>query len=466
MNHPEEHIIELYVLGAQEIDAQREEITAHLSVCLGCREVATEIESFYRELQLEQVTSPDDAPAKSLSLVKANSDSAVIFERPQRSIPTRPTVRVGRIRWLMRTYPLATGTGGMALTAAAIIVLLSLFKQSASETNPSYVYPNEAQSKLEAFNSKDQKLWEMPILNLHEYVEEQRRTGDVDTKVLDVNGDGKNEILTRLPLARQPVNSRDVLHILNYDKSSLRDIRIGEPVQYGDRLYPSDFTLSSFACDDFLPGKRRSILIAANNSHSPSIIYHYDGDGNAIGTYRHFGHLLSIIEINIEGKKAVAVLGLSDKNENEEAQPVIVVLDPKMIKGDYESSFAGGFGYPISPAELYYVMIPRSDLARLLGTPVRLRQPATVDLPKGRGLSVVDYGNESNDVPVFQYIFDSDMTVKEVKSANYTKQAFDRFANEGRLHGDFYRDYLRALARDVRYWTGSHWATKAQPVQQ
>lgn len=50
MNHIEEHILELYVLGAPEAQDRARDIEEHLNVCAGCRELHGEITAYHHEV--------------------------------------------------------------------------------------------------------------------------------------------------------------------------------------------------------------------------------------------------------------------------------------------------------------------------------------------------------------------------------------------------------------------------------
>ncbi len=47
MQHIDEHIIELYVLGSELVEERRDEIERHFAECHGCRALADQIQAFY-----------------------------------------------------------------------------------------------------------------------------------------------------------------------------------------------------------------------------------------------------------------------------------------------------------------------------------------------------------------------------------------------------------------------------------
>ncbi len=63
----------------------------------------------------------------------------------------------------------------------------------------------------------------------------------------------------------------------------------------------------------------------------------------------------------------------------------------------------------------------------------------------------------------FEYIFRADFGIVEVKSANSTKNLYDRLAARGRVSGDFFDGYMKTVAGEIRYWDGHTW--QPRPVE-
>jgi hypothetical protein len=76
------------------------------------------------------------------------------------------------------------------------------------------------------------------------------------------------------------------------------------------------------------------------------------------------------------------------------------------------------------------------------------------------------FGSEAMDQPVFEYIFDQNLGMVEVKSGNETRQIFDTQAKIAGIPGPFYDAYLTHLSHQVRYWSGSAWGATPVSVHQ
>lgn len=59
MHHIDEHTIELYILGYELEKEQITEIETHLKECHGCRKLAGQMETFYRNAEENFHHAPD-----------------------------------------------------------------------------------------------------------------------------------------------------------------------------------------------------------------------------------------------------------------------------------------------------------------------------------------------------------------------------------------------------------------------
>jgi len=169
--------------------------------------------------------------------------------------------------------------------------------------------------------------------------------------------------------------------------------------------------------------------------------------------------------LTVTGRPLIVLTGVSDRDEAE-PEAVVVGLDPSAITGDAESSFSGGFHLPVSAAEVFYVRIPQSAIAKELGERVGLSVARLARLPGGvNGFSLNVTGSPRNPGLYLEYIFRPDFTIVEVKSANPTKAVFDTLKLRGQLTGGFYDEYLRTVGGEIRYWDGAAWQASAVPVR-
>jgi hypothetical protein len=293
----------------------------------------------------------------------------------------------------------------------------------------------------------------------------ERSTGRSFLQVADLDGDGKKEVITSLPLGQGDEEFGQVLHILNSDNTELRQIKPGKTVEWKGRQYPDEFRIGGFCIGDFSGAGKPEIVILCNHLHSPTLIARFDALGNRLGTYRHFGQLslMGTRPIADGTKKELILYGGSDREEGDYTA-VIIGLDPSRIAGDEESSNSGGFGLPVSKAELHYAKVPPSEVAKAYGLHVQFNGAKAVPLMQGEGFRIVASGWPDSVSMYYEYIFRPDFGIVEVKSSNETKRLFDAVAARGLVRGTFFDDYMKVVASEIRYWDGRAWQAKPSRV--
>jgi hypothetical protein len=464
MEHPGEHSIELYVLRAPEGKPERERIEAHLQECAGCRDLADAVASFYTDLQVDILTHPSRDASASRSLAAVSGPTPVIFEPPFREAPLSRVRHAGFVRYV-RAHPFVAGGGGLALLGGLAFLMLTFDLMPSRDRSLSTVIENQNSSTLDAYNRAGEKLWSCPVPHLVESLQQGRQTGRTYLQLADLNGDGRNELFTTYPVVSGEGEDGEVLHVLDNEQREIGKIRPGQTITCRGRVYPDEFHVGGFSVGDFSGTGRMEIIVLMNHLHSPSIVSRYDAAGNRLGTYRHFGQL------SLMGTKPVAdgparefvLYGASDTEEGRYAA-VIVGLDPSRLTGDGESSYSGGFGLPHSAAEHHYLRIPQTEVAREFGLHVLLEKAKAVPLKDEEGFRILSTASSDSALVYFEYIFGSNFRLVEVKSSNTTEVLFNRLAAKGLLGGNFFDDYMKVVAGEVRYWDGRLWQARPTPV--
>ncbi|HTY58748.1 MAG TPA: zf-HC2 domain-containing protein [Bacteroidota bacterium] len=468
MDHPSEHTIELYVLGAPLESSERRQVEEHLKGCKGCRELLESVSSYYADLQVDVLTHPPVRSGPSPNLPVQSRRWPAIFEPPFREAPLSRVPSAGALRRFVRLHPFVTGGGGLALLGGLAFLMLTFNLMPVRDLNIVTVIENQNQSTLDAYNRRGEKLWSLPVPRLSDYVHIEQTTSRTFLQVADLDGDGKNEVITSLPLTQEEAalgDYGDVLRILGPDRSVIRTIRPGETITCRGRSYPDDFRISGFSIGDFSGTGNDEIVVLMNHLHSPSVISRYDASGRRLGTYRHFGQLnmMGTRPIVSGAKNILVLIGASDNREGEYVA-VVVGIDPSRITGDGESSYSGGFGLPHSAAESFYVWIRESGMARAFGSHMRLSNARPLPLKGEGGFRVGAVGVPDSISIYLEYIFRPDFSIAEVKSENQTKERFQMLASKGRVKGDFFDHYMKVVAGEVRYWDGDRWQSRLTPV--
>jgi len=461
MEHPDEHTLELYVLGAREAEAPRKKIEAHLRLCAGCRDIVDRVSAFYADLSAEAGHAEETRAVEASH--PARRGAADNFRYPASDALLWPVPRGGALRRFIRAHPVVSAGGGFAAVCGLAFAASTLTGPTARETNVTQVIENRYESRIEAYSATGVRLWTIPVPHLATYMAAEDALQSSFVQIADLEGDGMNEVIANLPMDAEEVAAKNTIHVFGADRREKFAIRVGEAVRYRDRIYPDEFCINEFCVVKSPSSGADEIVVAANDSHSPSIVYRYGAHGKKLGSYRHFGQVRMMTPqiAAADGRPLIVLTGLTDRDESRTAA-IIVGLDPSQIVGDGESSFSGGFNLPVSRAEVFYIRVPQTAVAKELREPVALAAARPARLPKGIIGFSVNVVSSAAGALYMEYIFRPDFTVLEVKSGNATQAVFDTLKQRGVVTGRFYDDYLKTVAGELRYWDGTAW--QASPV--
>jgi hypothetical protein len=162
MQHIEEHILELYLLGDKKTLQRRSEIEAHLSECHGCRGMADRIKSFYVTAEEEFEKQPKAQLRPGKSLVRKRADISSFYEVEAGPIARRPGTRIQRFQYFVRRHPVTTGVGAFGFLAGLVLLASTTILSPTKDENPVRLqYLPERQSLL-LFNSSSEMLRSIP----------------------------------------------------------------------------------------------------------------------------------------------------------------------------------------------------------------------------------------------------------------------------------------------------------------
>lgn len=474
MKHIEEYKIELYVLGSKMEGREIAEIEAHLKECSGCRMLAEEMNEFYKEAEKSLPESSKYAESSNLKqskmLVRAKQAIEPYYEPYGPPVPYRPTTFIRKFIYFTRTHPVMTGVSSFAFLALIIGALLFNVGDFLGDKNPDYAHLNFKSSMLEIYNKENELLWSLPAPEIFE--SNMEMYGILKEKVLitDIDGDKKNEVLTTLQVGNLDSDSK-LLSVYSSKGKIIKKISFSENIQFRNVKYETKLTPYSFLCYDFTGSGRKEIFVETNNGRSPNIVFRLANDGTVLGQYYHFG-FGTLKPVNINSQKLLAFLGQNDVGEPDSlSYAVLIVLDPTKLIGKSEASESRGFGLPVSDAELYVIRFPLTDMNILWKSLAYASNLKDVEINNEKSFSVFlagTYGVNgigTGENPNFEYIFDENMRVKEVKYSSATLHLRQVFIEQGKLHGTFDKVYLENLKDGVRYWNGKEWQKEPTRVK-
>jgi len=75
MTHIDEHTLELFVLGAKEVQRRKKTIEAHLKKCEGCRTLVRTMTEFYANAESHRKSQPQSKPlSDSQTLIRSHTE--------------------------------------------------------------------------------------------------------------------------------------------------------------------------------------------------------------------------------------------------------------------------------------------------------------------------------------------------------------------------------------------------------
>lgn len=453
MNHVSEQILELYLLNGTENAEQRVGIEDHLKVCAQCRDLFTEMQSYYQLLEHgpKQLSSVNES---SFGIVVRSDERNGMFVPVPRSLPQRLW------RYAKRRPVVASAWSFVLMFFMYTGIEPFMRKQ---DDNPMNYRFNEANNMMEVFNANDEILWSTPIHSASAYNSVKDRRGVQYVDLRDLDGDKKNEIITSLDLTFE--KSFRTLRVFRSDKSEMFSLDTLAPQKINFRSIEYQKQFYSVGFKTVMVNGKTNIFLLSNNGRSPQFIARIDHLGKIIGRYWHYGQIgmMEAMDVDHDGNEEIIVLGMNDTPFPDITYGVMAVLDPSKIIGDTESKACRGFGFPAAECERYYLRFPRSDVDSAL----KSQSVPEILMKEGNVLSVYLRTNEwKNGVYNFEYSFLNGIDLVSVKGSDPCARIYDQLKKDGLVHGTYGDSLFEGLKRSVSYFDGTDWQTKRVMVSQ
>ncbi len=463
MEHIEEDILELYCLDSKKIEPRRREIEAHLRICPGCRTLVEEMTSFYREVQEEAERRREMEKPPERALVVSSPLHPRLPRRGDgyRTAPA-PGNLIRRLQLRITAHPLASAAGAFTFGAAMVAGLVMLLNTPDEDTNPAYAFQSTDQNLVQIRNSNHRKLWDFPSFRLKEQVESESERRVRTTVVADLDGDGRNEVVSVLMMGneRLPLCLRvfDGLQRLLFSREFVQDF------QYRDRSYTPRFIPTQVVTLPAGGGKGQEIfVVAVNSNRSPSYVARFDARGKELGWFWHFGHITGMYPVTLKagGQAKLVLIGVNDTGDTSEAGrrtsvPFASVVDPGKITGQKRSVTAPGYVMPESDAEEYYIRFAQSSPDSIL-TQGTVAQSLVLKDEGTLAFNLQSMGSYEGLKAEFEYTLDRQLRVLAVKTTDLTQTLVGRLLAEGKSAARPDAAYLTYLKNSVRYWNGRRW---------
>ncbi len=449
MSHYNEHILELYVRNSTDVQKHRAEIEQHLAECNSCRELVQEIREFYTLAEdSKKLLSDSTINSGSVSIEPHIGKYTVSGSYISNSFPAR-LVRFAKQR------PITSSLFTFGFIVISYFSLNSII--SSNDRNPLNYKYNEKNNSLIILDKYDSLLWEKKIQeDASSLIDVLATTVIYRTVIADIDHDGINDITTILRFISDEVATPQI-RVLDGNGKTKNTFSIPfHKIQYKTKHYQTNFFPSSL---EFGGNTGNTLFASANNGRSPTVILRYDGSGNLLGSYWHFGHLTVLLfDADLDGNVELILNGINDtEDETKRSFACTIILDPEKIVGNCESSATPGFGLPVSEAELYYI---RYSIPEVLNYSISNLVAVNSTNKDEKYVRVLNRARLEHSAIAIEYFFDSTFTVKDVKFDTGMLITHNQLYKEGKLKNPMNEQYIKSLKDAVMYWDGSNWVNK------
>jgi hypothetical protein len=293
---------------------------------------------------------------------------------------------------------------------------------------------------------------------------EEESAGISRSYLLDVDHDGTRELVTSAAFRGDPLLRERAVHIIDLKTGLRRNITLTRNAEFRGERYPLPLSLGGSILTDTAKVGTLGLFSVAGGGRSPCVLIRFDLQGNVIGEYWHFGAIFSLYlrDVDGDGRKELIACAMNDVDDNlHMAVPTAIVLDPEKIVGVTESSASRGFGYPVSPAERYYVGLPLSELNTVFNVNASVFHLRTNEGSLFVYVRTLIGGGEYE----FEYEFARVLVPVDVKPTTNTLNFYSDQRRKGVLKKPLDREYRNKLLHGMRYWDGVKWSGEVAQVR-
>jgi hypothetical protein len=457
MRHYDEHTIELFILGSEKVAGERTVFQKHLEECYSCRELYEELTQFYASVNSKQKQLYEHADNDGQGLIlKPEYRNTYPVSEISRSIPARA--------WrLIRKRPVVSTFSGLSMLAlVAFFILKTSF---GNKENPEYTRYNEQANTVEVYNSSDKLLWNMPVTNDLKLVDGYEKSKNTKyCRIVDLDGTGKNDVIISHGQIQTPRENVNTVCVYSNDKTlKQRWVFDDLNIAYLGREY--HLTCITHA---FLPvsctsdPKQKDMVFNVYSTRSPNVVVRTDNHGKILGEYYHMGNFSSLTPVYDDNKtNDIFLTGVNDVEDDKKIGAVVVLM-PEAITGKTEATATRGFGCSPSNAERYYLKFPFSDLDSMYSY-YNIYVHRILSQPSEPTIRMLVWN--SGERASFEYIFDKEFNILDIRCDDVTMQIHHRFEREHKLHTSLDMAYIDRLKKAIEYWDGTQWQHKHVKVQ-
>lgn len=263
---------------------------------------------------------------------------------------------------------------------------------------------------------------------------------------IDLDNNGKLEILFSIQTHDEFNEER--LFCFDSKGNKLWHYTTGKEIQYGDKIFSSDFRIFGFETCDFDSDGLTEIFVISNHKPDfPTQLLVLSSEGNKLGEYWNSGRLtdISFIDLNRDGIKDLIVPGMN----NEYMKGCLIVFDINKVSGGspqladlYKNEKIG------TGSEKHYILIPKPEDAIVYPMEaisfVEFLKNGRIRVEAGDSHLIYEFDREFHLLDVtlshqFQILY------KDAQKDGLILEELDEFA------------YINSIKKNILYWDGNSW---------
>lgn len=465
--HIQPQILEKYFLAPELFnESEKDTIDAHLANCILCEKLFNTYKQINENIEEEIEYSPNDIDleiAKRLynekndinnSNLLVSNNSVQIFGGKAKIVERPNLFSLSGIVYVFKYYPLQSA-GMTLITALAVAFLVFTVNNLRKDKNP--VTLKFENSILSTYNIEGELLWKKNVDGIPNYNLDSLANWNYSDKrhinILDIDGDGKNEILLTGRYENKGLFRTDSLYCINND-SSIRWIISPENQKFN---YAPSWKRTHWEVTEFFTIKTNNgpklFVYAHVASFGGTVISEINPkNGNIVSSIYHSGYSTAQYHCDIDGdgNEEIIMGGTSSFD-----RPFILVLSSNHLMGalpDYYTKEKH-----IKGNALYYILLPVSELGKLLannsGSNVRNLYKFNNN---GIAVLVKDVAWSSKEEITLQYTFDSTLTCKTVTAGTSYGIYYDKYYKQGLIKSKLDAEYFNSLKDSILYWDGDN----------
>lgn len=403
-------------------------------------------------------------PRRSFEVVPVRSLRDVFNNRVTihtRRRPMRERVRL-TLRRNMRNIAIVSSLLTISLLSTWLMFIADF------DTNPSTYVTRDNQ--IVVMNARGKELWSVPHgpdeEPIHEFDIQQNGRTWSSAAIVDLNGDGRNEVVFGHPRPKDGFS--DYIYCYNPEKEEQWRAYLGFPLETleGNYLTCSRFRLNALQVLERDAVHPPRIVVAATNDAYSCTVSVVDTGGNFLGRYLHIGNLKALRTARVGQDRRLKILAAGTLNGY--MQPVLVVLDPDHVYGVSPQSPLHTLLQPVLPPapEMYYILFPIPDIIARYGqesyqgAEIMAANDSIVTVNCLHGIVRDDVTGKRFEHISLHYSFDPrTMRCLSAKTTSTFEDAYDWFVSKQRIPPVPRVEYARRLVPLVRYWNGTSFAT-------